>query len=403
MNQTVLKKRYGLNSKQLIEVLQSNLSELNQDGEHVVIEGTHCNLDEVAVERLDALLHYVPDLPAQSADTSKNALKAENEELKAQVEELKECLIKADATLKETIKNHRQEKKEYEKQLEELTQQVCFAQEGQKNLSDNLIRKFKNEADKAKTALEYEKEKAKDKEAALTKMVDELQSREKDYNEKLKKHLELRNECLKLQTEMTISGEEQQKLLRNLQEKNEYISNLEDLLNNTKATNKDYAMTNSLLIKDVNLAMKDFINVISNLQSSVEDHAISSESKKALVSEIEMVSNRQRRMMGGEEEVPQEEPAEQAVENVKGEEESQEWVHTEDTANIDTQEEAVIIPLEDKSKVKGEAKLSAENESLDNAIAVLRQSQEKQREEAKAENERKEKGIFARVASWFIA
>ena len=234
-------------------------------------------------------------------------------------------------------------------------------------------------------------------------MVDELQSREKDYNEKLKKYLELRNECLKLQTEMTVSGEEQQKLLRNLQEKNEYISNLEDLLNNTKATNKDYAMTNSLLIKDVNLAMKDFINVISNLQSSVEDHAISSESKKALVSEIETVSNRQRRMMGGEEEVPQEEPAEQAVENVKGEEESQEWVQTEDTANIDTQEEAVIVPLEDKSKVKGEAKLSAENESLDNAIAVLRQSQEKQREEVQAENERKEKGIFARVASWFIA
>ena len=408
MNQTALKKRYGLTTKQFTDVLQNNLPELNKDGEHAVLDGNHWILDEVGVSRLDEMLHYVPDLPIQSTDTSKNALKAENEELKSKVEELQEYLIKAEATLDETLKKHKSEKKDYENQLEELTKQIYATQEGQKNLSDNLIRKYKNDAEKANASLEYERAKSKDKIESQAKMIEELQSREKDYIEKLKKYLELRNEHLRLQNEITVSSEEQQKLLRQLGEKNEYVSQIEDVLNNAKATNKDYSMANTLLIKDINTAMTEILNVITNLQNSVDNHAISSEAKKALVNEIEKVSNRQRRMMGYEEETPQETPAEEAEDTTATEakentEEAQEGTQAEKIPEENVLDGAVVIPLNEKRKAKGEAKLLADNESLDTAIAVLRESQDKQWEEVKTENENKKKGLLARVASWFIA
>lgn len=408
MNQTALKKRYGLTTKQFTDVLQNNLPELNKDGEHAVLDGNHWILDEVGVSRLDEMLHYVPDLPIQSTDTSKNALKAENEELKSKVEELQEYLIKAEATLDETLKKHKSEKKDYENQLEELTKQIYATQEGQKNLSDNLIRKYKNDAEKANASLEYERAKSKDKIESQAKMIEELQSREKDYIEKLKKYLELRNEHLRLQNEITVSSEEQQKLLRQLGEKNEYVSQIEDVLNNAKATNKDYSMANTLLIKDINTAMTEILNVITNLQNSVDNHAISSEAKKALVNEIEKVSNRQRRMMGYEEETPQETPAEEAEDTTATEakentEEAQEGAQVEKIPEENVLDGAVVIPLDEKRKAKGEAKLLADNESLDTAIAVLRESQDKQWEEVKTENENKKKGLLARVASWFIA
>ncbi|MBO6293233.1 MAG: hypothetical protein J6N51_13420 [Selenomonas sp.] len=408
MNQTALKKRYGLTTKQFTDVLQNNLPELNKDGEHAVLDGNHWILDEVGVSRLDEMLHYVPDLPIQSTDTSKNALKAENEELKSKVEELQEYLIKAEATLDETLKKHKSEKKDYENQLEELTKQIYATQEGQKNLSDNLIRKYKNDAEKANASLEYERAKSKDKIESQAKMIEELQSREKDYIEKLKKYLELRNEHLRLQNEITVSSEEQQKLLRQLGEKNEYVSQIEDVLNNAKATNKDYSMANTLLIKDINTAMTEILNVITNLQNSVDNHAISSEAKKALVNEIEKVSNRQRRMMGYEEETPQETPAEEAEDTTATEakentEEAQEGAQAEKIPEENVLDGAVVIPLNEKRKAKGEAKLLADNESLDTAIAVLRESQDKQWEEVKTENENKKKGLLARVASWFIA
>ena len=408
MNQTALKKRYGLTTKQFTDVLQNNLPELNKDGEHAVLDGNHWILDEVGVSRLDEMLHYVPDLPIQSTDTSKNALKAENEELKSKVEELQEYLIKAEATLDETLKKHKSEKKDYENQLEELTKQIYATQEGQKNLSDNLIRKYKNDAEKANASLEYERAKSKDKIESQAKMIEELQSREKDYIEKLKKYLELRNEHLRLQNEITVSSEEQQKLLRQLGEKNEYVSQIEDVLNNAKATNKDYSMANTLLIKDINTAMTEILNVITNLQNSVDNHAISSEAKKALVNEIEKVSNRQRRMMGYEEETPQETPAEEAEDTTATEakentEEAQEGAQAEKIPEENVLDGAVVIPLDEKRKAKGEAKLLADNESLDTAIAVLRESQDKQWEEVKTENENKKKGLLARVASWFIA
>ena len=408
MNQTALKKRYGLTTKQFTDVLQNNLPELNKDGEHAVLDGNHWILDEVGVSRLDEMLHYVPDLPIQSTDTSKNALKAENEELKSKVEELQEYLIKAEATLDETLKKHKSEKKDYENQLEELTKQIYATQEGQKNLSDNLIRKYKNDAEKANASLEYERAKSKDKIESQAKMIEELQSREKDYIEKLKKYLELRNEHLRLQNEITVSSEEQQKLLRQLGEKNEYVSQIEDVLNNAKATNKDYSMANTLLIKDINTAMAEILNVITNLQNSVDNHAISSEAKKALVNEIEKVSNRQRRMMGYEEETPQEAPAEEAEDTTATEakentEEAQKGAQAEKIPEENVLDGAVVIPLDEKRKAKGEAKLLADNESLDTAIAVLRESQDKQWEEVKTENENKKKGLLARVASWFIA
>ena len=408
MNQTALKKRYGLTTKQFTDVLQNNLPELNKDGEHAVLDGNHWILDEVGVSRLDEMLHYVPDLPIQSTDTSKNALKAENEELKSKVEELQEYLIKAEATLDETLKKHKSEKKDYENQLEELTKQIYATQEGQKNLSDNLIRKYKNDAEKANASLEYERAKSKDKIESQAKMIEELQSREKDYIEKLKKYLELRNEHLRLQNEITVSSEEQQKLLRQLGEKNEYVSQIEDVLNNAKATNKDYSMANTLLIKDINTAMTEILNVITNLQNSVDNHAISSEAKKALVNEIEKVSNRQRRMMGYEEETPQETPAEEAEDTTATEakentEEAQKGAQAEKIPEENVLDGAVVIPLDEKRKAKGEAKLLADNESLDTAIAVLRESQDKQWEEVKTENENKKKGLLARVASWFIA
>ena len=408
MNQTALKKRYGLTTKQFTDVLQNNLPELNKDGEHAVLDGNHWILDEVGVSRLDEMLHYVPDLPIQSTDTSKNALKAENEELKSKVEELQEYLIKAEATLDETLKKHKSEKKDYENQLEELTKQIYATQEGQKNLSDNLIRKYKNDAEKANASLEYERAKSKDKIESQAKMIEELQSREKDYIEKLKKYLELRNEHLRLQNEITVSSEEQQKLLRQLGEKNEYVSQIEDVLNNAKATNKDYSMVNTLLIKDINTAMTEILNVITNLQNSVDNHAISSEAKKALVNEIEKVSNRQRRMMGYEEETPQEAPAEEAEDTTATEakentEEAQKGAQAEKIPEENVLDGAVVIPLDEKRKAKGEAKLLADNESLDTAIAVLRESQDKQWEEVKTENENKKKGLLARVASWFIA
>ena len=408
MNQTALKKRYGLTTKQFTDVLQNNLPELNKDGEHAVLDGNHWILDEVGVSRLDEMLHYVPDLPIQSTDTSKNALKAENEELKSKVEELQEYLIKAEATLDETLKKHKSEKKDYENQLEELTKQIYATQEGQKNLSDNLIRKYKNDAEKANASLEYERAKSKDKIESQAKMIEELQSREKDYIEKLKKYLELRNEHLRLQNEITVSSEEQQKLLRQLGEKNEYVSQIEDVLNNAKATNKDYSMANTLLIKDINTAMTEILNVITNLQNSVDNHAISSEAKKALVNEIEKVSNRQRRMMGYEEEPHQEAPAEEAKDTTATEakentEEAQKGAQAEKIPEENVLDGAVVIPLDEKRKAKGEAKLLADNESLDTAIAVLRESQDKQWEEVKNENENKKKGLLARVASWFIA
>lgn len=407
MTQVTLKKRYGLNNKQLIEALQNSLPELNKDGEHAVVEGNHWTLDDVAVERLDEIMHYMPDLPVQTTDNSKNALKAENDDLKAKVETLQDCLLKAEATLKQTIETHNKEKQDYENQLEELTRQVYATQEGQKNISDSLIRKYKSEADKANMALEYEKQKAEDKIATQTRLIDELQSREQDYNEKLGKFLELRNEYLKLQTEMTVSGEEQQKLLRNLREKNDYISKLEDVINTAKATNNDNAMANSLLVKDVNSALSNFITIISSLQESVTSHAISSDSKKALVSKIESVSNRQRKMMGYND-APAETEEEAAIEenadanSVNTADEASQEVPQE-TAQAPKQPETTPEVSEEKSSEKGPERFVKDNVPRDAAIDTLRKSQEKLREEILADNELRKKGLLARVASWFLA
>ncbi len=404
MNQTTLRKRYGLTMKQLADVIQSNLAELNKDGEHAMLDGgNHWEIDETGVARLDEFLHYVPNLPIQSTDTSKAALKAENEELKAKVEELEACLLKADKTFRETTQKHKKEKKEYEKQLEELTRQVCDTQEGQKNLNENLIRKYKNAAEKADLTLKYEKEKANDKIASLTKLVEELQSREKDYNEKLRKFLELRNEYLKLQTEMTVSGEEQQKLLKDLREKNDYISKLEDVINTAKQTNNDNAMVNSLLVKDVNFAMKEIISVISTLQTSVEDHAIEEDVKNNLTNEIDAVSNRQRKLLAHDEllhEETEEVEESQVEENVEQEAPMDDVSREEEPQNESNDDS----PCEVKTKAtKGPEKLKEENAPLEAAINVLRQNQEKEIEEVQAENERKKKGILSRVASWFLA
>lgn len=400
MTQVTLKKRYGLNNKQLTEALQNSLPELNKDGEHAVVEENHWTLDDIAVERLDEIMHYMPALPAHTTDNSNNALKAENDDLKAKVETLQDCLLKAEATLKQTIET-------YENQLEELTRQVYATQEGQKNISDSLIRKYKSEADKANMALEYEKQKAKDKIATQTRLIDELQSREQDYNEKLGKFLELRNEYLKLQTEMTVSDEEQQKLLRNLREKNDYISKLEDVINTAKATNNDNAMANSLLVKDVNSALSDFISIISSLQESVTSHAISSDSKKTLVSEIESVSNRQRKMMGYNDA-----PAETEAEAVIEENADANSVNTADEASQEMPQETAQAPKqpettpevsEEKSCEKGPERFVKDNVPRDAAIDTLRKSQEKLRNEILADNELRKKGLLARVASWFLA
>ena len=407
MNQTALKKRYGLTAKQLSEALQLHIKELNSDGDHAVSANGHWNLDEIGVSRLDKLLHYVPDLPVQASDTSKNALKAENEELKAQVAELKDCILKAEKNFKEVTDAHAVEKQEYEKQLEELTKQVCDTQEGQKFLNGGLIRKYQNEADKAKTALKYEKEKSKDKIASLTKMVEELQSREEDYNKKLNNFVALRNDCLKLQTEMAISGEEQQKLLKELREKNDYISKLEDIVNVAKETNIDNTAVNTLLIKDVNLAIREFLSSITALQSSVCEHAISDDSGESLSKEIEAVSERQRRLSGqdsSEDKASEDSEAAQAEEiNNPVETETE----TMNEADSDVWESPNASPvansIEPAETVKGANKLKTDNAPRDTAIDLLRQNQERLREEVREENALKEKGFFARVASWFIA
>ena len=413
MNQTALKKRYGLTMKQLSEAIQANLAEFNQDGEHAVMDGSnHWELDEIGVARLDEYLHYVPDLPAPANDTSKAALKAENEQLKAKIEEMTECILKAEKKFKETTQKHNREKKEYEKQLEELTRQVCDTQEGQKNLQDNLIRKYKNAAEKANLTLKYEQEKANDKIASQDKLIKELQSREEDYNDKLRKFLDLRNEYLKLQTEMTISDEEQQKLLKDLREKNDYISKLEDVIHSAKQTNNDNAMVNSLLVKDVNFAMKGIISIISTLQNSVEDHGIDSDVKINLTNEIDAVSNRQRKLLSqGNEELAQE--SEAVEEEAPAEDDvAPETAEATEAAQDDSTKEKAEAPVNEAPapelvavapKAKGPEKLKEENEPLDAAINVLRQSQEKEIEKIQVENERKSKGILSKVASWFLA
>ena len=420
MNQATLKKRYGLSTKQLGEIIHSNLAELNNDGQHATLDGSHWSLDDDGVAKLDKILHYVPDLPVQASEPSKNALKIENDELKSKIKELQDCLLKAEATLKQTHQNFKREKQEYEQQLEELTRQVCDTQEGQKNLNENLIRKYKNEADKARYALEYEREKANDKIESLSNMVKELQNRAEENTEKLRKYLDLRNENLRLQTEIAVSGEEQQKLLKDLHAKTDKISKLEDVINTANQANNDNAMVNTLLIKDVNLALQEFLSTISTLQSSIEGHSISEESMDTLTSEIEAVSDRQRKLLGHkrgdddtssgvpETEASSEESTDETISEIAEEgpeAQAPEFNEKETAAEVADDSES---PVEEDSEVKPakveKGKKSAEeNKKLDKAIRVLRESQENRMREAKEENERKNKGFFARVASWFVA
>lgn len=427
MNQTQLKKRYGLTSKQLVESIQANLDDLNQDGiPHARIENGHWVLDDTAVETFDKILHYVPDLPVQSTD-SKLFLKTENEELKAQNKELRDYLLKANQTLEETKANYRNKEKEYERQLEDLTKQVYDTQAGQKNINENLIRKYKIDAENAKKSLEYEREKSRDKIDKLNKLVNELQVREKNSAEQLKKFYEFRAQYVALQTQLTMSGEEQQKLLNDLREKNEYISRLEDLVNKAKDTNINNEITNTSLIKDVNFALKDIISVISTLQSSIDEHTISEDAPRSLNTEIETVSERQRRLMAGriaqaqtEEDVEKEgakgDAPQEAPEDVSATEAQAEIKETVEVQisegntpvageDVSTETDALEEASSDNKVVsfKGAKKLKEDNEHRDEAINVLRSNQEKMLEEIQAENENQNKGILAKIASYFLS
>ena len=412
MNQTALKKRYGIsNSKQLVEYIQCNLEVLNQDGEHAVIENGHWVLDDVGVARMDDLLHFADGEPVP--DNSKQALKTENEELKSKIEELKACLLKAEDTLKTTNEAHKKEKRDFERQLDELTRQIFDNSEGQKNLNENLIRKYQTEAAKSKKTLEYERQSSKEKIENLSKMVKELQDREKSYNERIGKNNDLRNTIVRLQTELTISGEEQQKLLRDLHEKEAYIYKLEDVINKAKETNNDSAIENSLLTQDIHATAKALLAIVSNLQNSLDEHSTSEDKPKTLAAEINAVSERQRKLAG--ETLPEEEAADTAevAEDVQNEAVAMAEETTEQEYDSESPNEAIPVEaqaaetlsdaMETKNDTKGVNRLKEENPPRDTSLDFLRESQEKMMEEIRAEKEAEKKGFFSKVASFFFA
>lgn len=383
MNQIELTKRYGITIEELKDALHAHLEAINQDGEHAAFKDGHLAIDNTGLSRLDELLHFQP---------KKTPLELENEELKSRLGKMEEYLANA----RKAYDEHMKEKQEYERQLEELTRQASDAQEGQKNLSDNLIQKYKSSAEKARMALEYEKERSKDKIETLTRTVEEFKAREKDFEEKMKKHIELRTEYLKLQTEMTISGEEQQRLLKDLREKTEYISDLEDVINSAKETNSSNAMENAMLVKDAGIAIKKIASALSSLQESLGEHVISKNAKEALQSEIEMASDRQRKLMGiPAKQQKQEQENGASTEEAKEAQPASQETGAEEDAEKAAPKTATVIPFHKEPQ--------AEKEPRETAIDTLRQTQQKLREEVQAENELKKKGFFSRVASWFMA
>lgn len=285
MNINEIRSRYQFKStKEVIDFLKEHMEQINVSGAHVACNHGKWSLDKEGTSIVDAILHYEEPFEKDATDEASaqpaNSISPEAIVLKKQIDALNE-------KLQEVTK----QAEYYEREYTAVSEQVVSLQSVHKGINTSLIRKTRQEAESLRNQLEHLKSQYDETIQFKDTRIKELESRMSDMQENLSQMNSLREKQAQTSVELLASQKEQEKLLKDLHEKEMEILALNDKVSLFSSQSSSTVMQNKLLRKDVSESIEGLSEIITQLKSSIEVEEYASPAKKTA-----MVEDQQREL-----------------------------------------------------------------------------------------------------------
>lgn len=279
MNIIEIRSRYQFKSnKEVADFLKEHMEQINVSGAHVVFNHGKWSLDEEGVSIIDAILHFEEQPGDDSTDEASantaSPISPEAIELKNQVDALK-------VKLQEVTR----QAEHYEQEYTVVSEQVVSLQSVHKGINTSLIRKTRQEAESLRNQLDHLKSQYDETIQFKDTRIKELESRMSDMQENLSQMNTLREKQAQTSVELLASQKEQEKLLKDLHEKEMEILALNDKVSMFSSQSSNNVLQNKLLRKDVWESIENLSEIITQLKSSVEVEESAPSAKKPVMVE----------------------------------------------------------------------------------------------------------------------
>ena len=173
----------------------------------------------------------------------------------------------------------------YEREYTAVSEQVVSLQSVHKGINTSLIRKTRQEAESLRNQLEHLKSQYDETIQFKDTRIKELESRMSDMQENLSQMNSLREKQAQTSVELLASQKEQEKLLKDLHEKEMEILALNDKVSLFSSQSSSTVLQNKLLRKDVFESIESLSEIITQLKSSIEVEEYASPAKKTVMVE----------------------------------------------------------------------------------------------------------------------
>lgn len=287
MNINEIRSRYQFKSnKEVTDFIKEHMEQINVSGAHVVCNHGKWSLDEEGVSVVDAILHFDEQTEEEEMDEAASQVPGpvspETIALKKQIDALKE-------KLQEVTK----QAEHYEQEYAAVSEQVVSLQGVHAGLNTSLIRKTRNEAESLRNQLEHLKNQYDETIQFKDTRIKELESRMSDMQENLSQMNTLREKQAQTSVELLASQKEQEKLLKDLHEKEMEILALNDKVSMVSNHSSSTVLQNKLLRKDVAESIDGLSEIITQLKSSIETEEQSVPvAKKPILAEPQQIAHK---------------------------------------------------------------------------------------------------------------
>lgn len=404
MNISDIKKRYGLkNADEARRLLRDNLKAINSNGEHAVKSDSRVwTVDEEGIQILDEIVSR-RDESEDDKDAHILALTKEKAILQNQVDALKD-------KVSEVAGQARQEHENFEK----LSEEFMEFQNKHGAINQTLIYKNRQNVEALQSSLSRLKSEYNENNKAKSSRIAELEERVAKLTDDLSRMNEIEAQSLETKTALYKSRSEQDKLLRDLQDREDKISELMDELGRTRDSIKDSHDNAHILSSDVQHQIGVLQTVVNQLQNTLAittGKTPAMQTAEAPIAQAKpatpVVSKQEEKAM----EAPttstpwavspvSDTPVEDAMLEAKAKAEE---AARKKKAAEDSMPKAKIVTakpeMQEKAKeAEAVIKETAVTEYRERKIAEAREQQKKQQEAFNKDNS-KEEGFFARLAS----